>query len=495
MPEAATAVRTRNVKTITSEDIEVNGGENKGLGVPWEEYLAGLTADELAIHDIYVYRKEPVATEGYLTKVHEAIDRQWLQDRFGGGVFDLTIRSKSGKSHYERNIKIAGEPKLIERERPPLAAAANGSSDPQLVELLRSVIEKLDQRANPPPVDTVARDSSIRLVAEGASEAIKLVAAQQQPAAKSGISEKLEEALLKRLIDPPAAPKEDPLIRELVQASIKRLTDPPTPPAQTKSLLDELAGLAKIRDVLGWGGGESGGGGKTTWLDLGREVIQHAPDIIEKWGTEISSRQATTEQERRVRAQVIAAAQANARRGGAPAAIPAASPTSANRPATRSAEPAAGEAESGLPMAAMDGGEPAGAARPEQPGGYDTESPEAVAFVKQRIVQMVAEGAAGGSIVAFLLGMRQEKLVEMLRRFPAEQITAFLAKGSCASACHRRCRMGAGARRGQGIHSQRGGGRGPRDRSRAAKSRQLKTPRRAYKRAGCVVRCGTVLLG
>ena len=119
MPEAATAVRTRNVKTITSEDIEVNGGEHKGLGVPWEEYLAGLTADELAIHDIYVYRKEPVATEGYLTKVHEAIDRQWLQDRFGGGVFELTIRSKSGKSHYERNIKIAGEPKLIERERPP----------------------------------------------------------------------------------------------------------------------------------------------------------------------------------------------------------------------------------------------------------------------------------------------------------------------------------------------------------------------------------------
>jgi hypothetical protein len=343
MPEPV-AVRTRNVKTITSEDLPVDS-ESKSLGVPWEEYLAGLNADELAICDVYVYRKEPLATEGYLTKVHEAIDRQWLQDRFGGGTFEVTIRNKAGKSHYERNIKIVGDPKLIEREKPAASAAAATSGTPdnmgRLCDLLERTIDRLDQRGAP-PAPSAAQDNAISIVAEGAKQAIGLVAEQAKQAARppepsreSALTDRLLTATIERLANPPAAPAApppNPLLDKLLQTAIDRLLAPPAA-AGTGVLgqLGEIASLAEALDKLRGGGAGGGGDWKTALIE---QIGQHAPHLVDSVKAIFDARVKET----KIRADTAIALRNAAPPVAPPPAIPApagmphAVPTSANRP-------------------------------------------------------------------------------------------------------------------------------------------------------------------
>ena len=126
MPNVATAARSKTVETKITEEVPVTGTESQALGMPWQDYLASIPADELEITDVKIYRTEPRILEGFVLKNHERIDEPWIQENLGGGVFSVRISSKSGKSHFERGIKIAGAPKLTDAERAsnPSAAAS-----------------------------------------------------------------------------------------------------------------------------------------------------------------------------------------------------------------------------------------------------------------------------------------------------------------------------------------------------------------------------------
>lgn len=440
MPETSSAARTRKVSTTTTEEVPVDPGERQGLGMPWQEYLATVPEDELAITTVYIYRKEPPTISGFLLrsggdgKSAERIDDQWLEDHFGGGTFDLTIRSKSGKSHYERTVRIAGLPKLTDKEKiaapaPSPAAVAVSADNTAILDLLGKTIDRLErlQTNMNTPQRSAADDSVVEIMATAAKRGIE-VAAGGSPAVREAdeMDKMLRKAMLDRLLAPPAVPAESDFDKQLKKVMLDRLLAPP--PSQNKSLIEELKGLAELRDLMGWSEGAGKGEHWTTAL------IHQAPAVLDKLGELNSTRLETAQTELR-RAEIIA----NARRGVVtppPAHQSPAVQTSANHPpAARPAAPQPGPAPAAGPirMAPMDGGgtsaaPPAEAINHAPPSmeGLDTESPAIVQFVKERVVAMVQEGTPGGGIVAFLIGMRQEKFVQMLVKYTPEQISAFL---------------------------------------------------------------------
>ena len=91
--------------------------------------------------------------------------------------------------------------------------------------------------------------------------------------------------------------------------------------------------------------------------------------------------------------------------------------------------------------------------------------------------------------------MRQGKLVEMLGRFPAEQITAFLAKDPVLVRATEDAEWAQVLAEAKEYIRSEAEAAALEPEAAPPKVVGLRTPGRAYKRAGCVVRCGTVLLG
>jgi hypothetical protein len=426
MPETNAAPRTKKVSTTTTEELPVDAGERQGLGMPWQEYLATVPEEELEITTIYVYRKDPATIQGFVYKsggegkTAERIDDQWLQDHFGGGTFDLTIRSKSGKSHYERGVKIAGEPKLTDKEKPAVSATAAPAADSsvdRLATLLDKTLDRLDRMQAAGAQPSAAQDATVTMLVDASKKAVELVSGNRPVATEGKLESDLERLKLLRDIFLPAK-QEDEFDKQLKQAFLKKLLDPP---AESKTLIDQLEGLGRVRELLGWGG-DAGGGGKEHWTTA---LIHQVPALLDGL-SQVSQARLQTAQTELQRANVIARS-----RPGAPPAQPVTAQavpvqTSTNRP------PAPGPAPEAGPLNMRPMGEP-GAPPPMadnpvvvMPAAIDTESPAVVNFVKHQVVEMVESGQPGGGIVAFLIGMRQGKFVEMLTKHTPEQISAFL---------------------------------------------------------------------
>jgi hypothetical protein len=422
---AAPATRVRRIETTTSEEVPVNPNENQGLGMPWEDYLRNLPEDELAITEVKVYREEP-KKEGYLCKVlGEAVDESWIFERYGGGTFMVRIWSKAGKSHLERNVKIAGPPKLTPTELPAPAAAVvapvpaeNGRDFASVLALLEKTIERLErvQAGNSQP--SHAQDAAVDIVASAAKRAIELAGANAPaPAAQNSLDADLQRLKAMKDIFMPAKPPEDDFDKALKQAMLKKFLDPP--PSQNKSLIEELKGLGEVRELLGW---NEGGGKGEHWTTA---LIHQAPAVLERL-SEISTQRVQATQNELERTKIVARA-----RGAMPPAGPAISPapvqTSANEAAPGRTAPVAGP----IRMAPMGGGggavvEPVAPAAEVNPSSLNTESEPFIQFVKERIVMMVNAGEPGGAIVGFLTGAGQHQLIGMMVKYSPEQITAFL---------------------------------------------------------------------
>jgi len=412
MPQANDTARTRKVQTITTEEQPIQPGESRGLGMPWQEWLNTVDDDELAITRIYIYRKAPDGKNVFKTRLGgdeqpaERIDEEWIRQKFGGGVYSLSIRSKSGKSHYEREFSIDGpakdEPKGTATAAP--VSAADAAID-KLTNLLEKTIDRLSdlqtrQVAPPAPPETTA--AVVKVMADAATEAVK-IAGQNARAAESGLSKALEDALVKKLLaDPPPPPKstlEDDLARLKL---LKDIVGPP--PGSSSGLVAQLKDLLEIRELLG-------GNEATDWKTA---LVQAAPAVLDKLG-QIQDQRAVASQNDLERARIAA----QIRRGGAPAApAGAALPTSATPPAP---------ARSGIPMAPMATPGAPSEPPPAAAGRFNPESPEFVEFIKERIVAMIEEGADGEALIDFLSGNRQERFISMLVSLPEADVAKFLA--------------------------------------------------------------------
>jgi hypothetical protein len=438
MPETAVAPRTRTVKTTTEETVPVGDNENKGLGMPWDEWTASVPVDELALTTIYGYRKDPPTISGFLFRSGgdgqsaERIDCAWLQRYYGGGTYDLTIRSKSGKSHYERGVKIAGEPKLTPREQAastplPISAtpaAAGPDAMQRLTELLDKTIDRLTALQQPAPHNRAAEDASIEILRNAANEAVKIAGGSKPTEAPKSALGDLESLLS---IVAKLKPEPDPLDRELRSAFIKKLTDPPPAPAASANPVDQLTQLTTLIDLVDKLRGD--GGGRGDWKSVVAEKIGDAvPHLVDGVKNIMEGRAKEADATARAQAaRAQAAASIERIRGGQPPPITS-MPTG---PAAPGAPPApAAAADWGGPLNVV----PIAAATPTTPtqepsAGTPAELQEAIVidrYFKNRVVALIAEGAHPGMVLDFIDGASPQ-IGALLSRATERQIRDFLA--------------------------------------------------------------------
>lgn len=427
MPTPNALPRVRTVETKTTEEQPITG--STGLGMPWHEFLATAEDDELEITTLKIYRVEPPGTSsGFIEKITgEAlrdVDEDWIKARHGGGVYALGVRVKNGKSAYERGVRIQGDPKLPSTTAATTAPASAGNdSQGKLMDLLERTIERLENRTAT-PTNGVAQDASIKLVAEGASQAIKLVTDQigGRPAlAEDGFEKQLRQVMLERLLHPP---KEQTITEKLAELKMLRDLVQPAGGAAGKSLVEQVTELKTAAEALGLTTAAAGGG-KMGLMELGALALEKGPEILAKM-QEISADRASVARDQRLRTEAAASV---VRRGPPPP--PAALPTSAMPPAAPPARAPAGPAPpSGLRMTPL-GDEPlpapAAPAEAAPDAAIDTEAPAFVAHVKRRVVELIEEGSDGATIVDFLYGNKQFAMLEMLQKASPAQITTALA--------------------------------------------------------------------
>jgi hypothetical protein len=443
MATATPAARTRKVETTTTEEVPVTGTENQGLGMPWVDYLATVPNDELEITEVKIYRAEPKILEGFVTKVFgERVDEAWIQERLGGGRFNIRISSKSGKSHFERNIPIAGQPKLTADElaarnggvmpvapAPAAAIATNPDTSAALlgmIEKLTDRIERMQERSQGPQASP-AQDSVVEIMATAAKRGIEIAGGGGAgQAAGDPLGSLLNHPLAKLLLDRLLAPvPESEFDKQLKALVLKRLIDPPT---ANKSLIEELKGLGELRELMGWG--EAGSGKAEHWTTA---LIHQAPAVLDKLAEMSTARVQSTENELQ-RARIIAAARLNTPPPPSNPQAPAVQTSATGAPAAP-AKPAPGPAPApgAIRMSPIDSARAAAAPAVDIPGPgtvapglVNTEAEWFVNFVKERVVAMIQNGEPGGAIVGFLNGANQQKFVAMLVNYSPDQVTAFL---------------------------------------------------------------------
>jgi hypothetical protein len=442
MPTATPAARSKKVETITTEEIPVTGNENQGLGMPWGDYLASIPEDELEITEVKIYRAEPKILEGFVTKVFgERVDEAWIQDRLGGGKFNIRISSKSGKSHFERNIPIAGVPKLTADELAarnggvaPVVAAAPALAAPNpdtsaallgMIEKLTDRIERMQERSTGPQTSP-AQDSVVEIMATAAKRGIEIAGGGGGNQGAGGhpldaiLNHPLAKMLLERFLAPVPESEFDKQLKALV---LKRVLDPPT---ANKSLIEELKGLGELRELMGWG--EASSGKAEHWTTA---LIHQAPAVLDKLAEMSTARVQASENELQ-RARIIANARAHMPPPPNPN-TPAVQTSAPTAPASGRPAPGPAPAPGAIRMSPIDSARAAAAPAVDipapvtvAPGLVNTEAEWFVNFVKERVVAMIQNGEPGGAIVGFLNGANQQKFVAMLVNYSPDQVTAFL---------------------------------------------------------------------
>ena len=436
MPELAVRpARTRTVETKTTEQVPVIEAEGTGLGKPWPEWLRDRTPEEMEITEVSIYRYEPAAMKGFLEKLGgfnnptrcEAIDEAWIASRYGGGTYGVKIYAKDGKSSFDRNVLVAGEPKLSAREKaaqaPAAAPASNGDGLGRLVDVLERTIDRLDRQHAPPAAAAPSPGAKEIIETMGALEDLRAKinpAPAAPPAPKSalddldkllGIVEKLK----------PAPPPESPLQKTLIDAVVAQIAKP------KQTLIEELKGLGELLPLIQ----NFAGGGDKDWKSaLITTAAEKLPEVIEGVGN-IMGKRVEEAKALAVRAEAIARVRAA---GLAPAApIPAGPVVVQTSAQTPPAEPPPWKP---LNVTPIDGHAPAAEASPTIPAEVippgQPPAPEFIAaavdgFLKNRIVQLVATHAEPALVVDVIDAMAPE-VGAMLSQATESQVRKFITE-------------------------------------------------------------------
>jgi hypothetical protein len=448
MVEMATKpARMRTVETKTVEEVPIEAPGSQSLGKPWQEWLRDRTPDELAITEVSIYRYEPASMRGFLEKLGgfnnnlpcEAIDEGWIATRYGGGTYGVKIYSKDGKSSFDPKVIVAGEPKVPKSQQAaatPPAPGDNGES-PSLVDVLERMIERLQHQQTPPPAVGTSQGAKEIIETMSALEDLRHKVNPAPPAPKSAL-EDLSSIL--QIVDklkppPPPPPVESPLQKALLDAVIAQVTQP------KKSLIDELEGLGKLLPLIqNFAGGGDKGDWKTALIEKGLERV---PDIIDGVG-KVMDKRVSEAQALAVREQARAQTMAIARGAAAASPIPA-GPVPGVQTSAKPAEPAEPAPWRPLSVVPIDGHPPAAQA-PNGDAHYNVHAPAEVippgvaitdeqaraaaaidAYLKNRVVQLVAQHAEAALVVDFIDSASPE-LGAMLSQATESQIQAFISE-------------------------------------------------------------------
>ena len=429
--------RTRLVETKITEQVPAS--ETQGLGMPCLEYLETLPDEELFHTTVKVYRMEPAGSNGFIERLQPAqrIDEAWIQSRHGGGVFAIQVKNKNGKSGYDRNIRIVGEPKPVPMTAASSAAPVAAAPNPddayrRMSELLDKMFDRfstLQTSANAPSNASVAQDSVIEIMSSAAKKAVDLVGGEKRES-RSAAGELTELLTLMEKLKP----ERDPLDAQLREAFIKRLTEPSAPPASNDPI-EQITRLGSLMEVIDKLRGE--GGGKGDWKTAIIEKVAEAiPTIAEtvKASMDARAREATAmASARKSQADAITAVRQLQRPG-----------TQLPQPAAPAPVAATADAPAGVSPLRVVPIEEGYASRPGSPSSADLDAvaeeekirqagtvviEEDSAMIekwfKKRVVQLIAENADPVMLIDFIDGANPA-LGAMLGKFSPAQIRGYM---------------------------------------------------------------------
>lgn len=379
-------------------------------------YMQSLTPDQWKDHIVYLTRELPRTTingmGGYLVKLVQPFDIEEIKQAYGGQEFSYIMKRKN-EIMYSGRFKIEAPAKLdAAREiagQANTSAPANDAGTTGLLQQFVGVLRDELQRSRENGGGT--SDAAIEMVTKASDRAMEIVT-KQVPTPQDPSAQLLATVKLMNELRPPVAAGGDSTLNQLMMAVLPKLVErlfaPVDPLAQVTSLLavfDKLEGLR--------GGG---GGGKRDWkqmaLEAGMDALPKVLDTINR------SRESAPPPR-----HIVPAAPAT------PGVLPQVPPHGAAAPA------APAMPNGGLRTVPLANG--ADGTFPQQPGGDGAAQPPAAdakpeaftedqynTIVKRHILEMVAMGLGGDSIVEYLERAQPDVLAQ-IEKFTDAQVEMF----------------------------------------------------------------------
>jgi hypothetical protein len=403
MPKAVRNTTIRN----TTGDIVIKGPGAEGAQSQvetsspspknfWEEQEVLNTA-EGKDYVIYLYRLQPATLghKGYIAKFSTPVTQEEIKETFGGYEYRISLH-KGAKWICQDIFSISAPPKAIGSADPAMFAANAGQTGAdataQVSQVLQFVNQRLDkerlEKANDP-----AYLASLDLVRESAKQAITAAYSVN----RNPVAEQAQNSMMTMMMN---------MLTTMTNTLLQRSLQPPEKTA--------VSGMREIIDLMGIMGMKvgAGGGARPDALTLiGEKLIDIAPQILEK-GAMFMERYNSIARERTIQAdyqfrtaQVMRGQQPNAPMPAPQmSSVPPGTPPP--NPQQMQSQPAANPGMQTVPF--PEGGIPNSQAPVDgAPIEFDGD------MVKRRVVELIARGASGDMLMAFISGVNETFAITM----------------------------------------------------------------------------------
>jgi hypothetical protein len=321
----------------------------------------------------------------YLAVITQPFDVEWVRQEFGGGSYRAILNNPGGKIVSSERFTIEGE----SRRKPPQPAHASGVPQPtdsfqsQVLEIVREgqrrqeeFLSRLVERISTPAAAVQAQIDPTT-VFRSMVEMFKTMVPQQPQQSPLDLLQTV--AALDKLRGPD-------LLTVLTQAKAAGLI--PAAGGAPGDLLSQITTLSTVAEKLGW----SPANGKS-WAET---LIDKGPEILEA-GSKIIDKVQTVEATKLETARTVHAIQ----QSGRPVITP--PPGAAPQPAAAAHVPPQMNPQPPPPAAGSDLEVESPTPRPQAGSPQAQAEAEARdAFVKDKVVELIASNASGAEIVDFL---------------------------------------------------------------------------------------------
>jgi hypothetical protein len=285
-PAVAPVTVEKTIRTRTLSASEASKDSTQNVMPDFWEYIESLTPSQWVDHIVYLYREDP-KTSNYSTEPSYV-------DKFAGmidvrpgvtipmderGMIEHAIREKHGGKAFRLICKKGKERITVGKcvnDAPPkyaeITSSSNGHPLPNSAQTASDVASKaIDAMASQQP-------DAVRLAMDVLRSASDIVMRQAQPAATTPVPQAslIDQTIMTTLIAKALAPPPDPFEMFLRFKEIMQ-------PSATNGVRETLELVSSLRNS----GLFPSGSGKTSLLDLGREVIPlvatTARDAIHEW--------------------------------------------------------------------------------------------------------------------------------------------------------------------------------------------------------------------
>jgi hypothetical protein len=252
------------------------------------EAMKRMTLDDWSDKLLYVYRTRPMSVNkitgnhNYIDKLGESIDEEWLKQTYGGGTFKLILNGANPTRNLATGYaKIPGDPILrtdetlvTPQEKENGAKVGQGSSADDVLKILGAAKDLVGKERPQDDPTGKALTQALDLVATGAKKGMEISALEASN--KSMSIEKIFELALQA-----REPKEDPMLKSLILPVLRRALEPPAAPKE-KTLKEWLEELEALEELLGTRGRRSNPP-DSLWSVLATaasKLAEAAPDLI-----------------------------------------------------------------------------------------------------------------------------------------------------------------------------------------------------------------------